>query len=56
MGSLFSVEIKIPALDRLLDYVTGKHQAEIDKQVARIRAMTARLKASVEENTNESEH
>ncbi len=43
MFRLFGISVEVPALDRLLDYLEGKKQAEIDSLSAQVNALTLRL-------------
>ncbi len=43
MFRLFGISVEVPALDRLLDYLEGKKQAEINSMSAQVNALTLRL-------------
>jgi hypothetical protein len=46
MIRLFRIVVEFPALDRLIDYLTGLQQHAVDVQTERLRGLSDRLKAS----------
>lgn len=46
MFQLPVLRIEIPAMDRLLDYLEGKQQADIDSLTAQLSALTQRLQTT----------
>jgi uncharacterized coiled-coil protein SlyX len=46
MRFMLTVRIDVPALDRLVDYLTAKQQTEIDALAARVAQLTQALKQS----------
>lgn len=46
MFSLGTITIQVPALDRLLDYLQGIQQGNVDAATVQIVALNARLKQS----------
>ena len=49
MFRLFRLVIDFPALDRLIDFLEADRQKDIDALTARLRASTASLKASTQQ-------
>lgn len=45
---MFHIQFDIPALDRLVDYLEGKQQKEIDALVTQLSESTAGLQSSIE--------
>ncbi len=43
---LFGIEVSIPALDRLMNYLEAQEQAEIDATEAQVKALSQRLSNS----------